>query len=391
MDRMIALIALLTAFPALSTDMYLPALPMLGTEWGQPLLMINLTLISFFATYCLFLLIYGPLSDRFGRRLPLMIGIGVYIVASLLCSLSTNVWMMIAARILQGAGAASASALSLAICKDLYEVSRRERVMAHIAVIMALAPMLAPVIGGWVLAWMSWPWVFGIQAGLGVTALVGVFFMPESLQTRTSGSHWQMIGSYVRLAKNGRFIGLTLAMSVLALPFFAFIAGSSEIYITGFKMSPTEFGYFFSFNAVAMMLGPFVFGRLTKRIPSSRLLTVGFAGIFIGGVLMVLGPHDRPWCFALSMWLITFSFGLTRPASNNLILEQVDRDAGSASSLIVFTVMMAGVISMGIISMDWHDKINILGLLGAGAGGFALAFWLAMQRKFIRAMTSVEG
>jgi DHA1 family bicyclomycin/chloramphenicol resistance-like MFS transporter len=387
MDKMIALIALLVAFPALSTDMYLPALPLLRAEWGEPLLVINLTLIGFFAPYCLFLLIYGPLSDRLGRRRPLMVGIMVYIVASVLCALSVNARMMIAARVLQGAGAAAASALSMAICKDLYDVSRRERVMAHIAVIMALAPMLAPVIGGWVLTWLSWPWVFSIQAGLGAVALVGVRRMPESLKTRTDGNHWQMMGSYVHLVKNWRFSGLTLAMSVLALPFFAFIAGSSEIYITGFKMSATKFGYFFAFNAVAMMAGPFVFGRLCRRYPSRRLMTVGFAGIFTGGVLMLLGPHDQPWGFALPMWLITFSFGLTRPASNNLILEQVDRDAGSASSLIAFTGMMVGVLSMGIISLGWSDKVGVLAWMGAGAGGFALVFWLKMQGEFHRVRT----
>jgi DHA1 family bicyclomycin/chloramphenicol resistance-like MFS transporter len=174
MNRIILLLALLTAFPPLSTDMYLPAIPLLQKQWHQPLVTVNLTLIGFFVTYCIFILIYGPISDQFGRRRPLMTGIGIYIAASLLCALSTGIGMLIAARVLQAAGAAAASALGLAMCKDLFDGSSRARIMAHIAVIMALAPMLAPIIGSWVLYLTSWPWVFVFQAAMGAAAFAGV-------------------------------------------------------------------------------------------------------------------------------------------------------------------------------------------------------------------------
>ncbi|MDY0378571.1 MAG: MFS transporter, partial [Desulfobacterales bacterium] len=119
MKKTISLIALLAAFPALSTDMYLPALPLLQKSWDQPLVMVNMTLIVFFVAYCVSLLAYGPISDRFGRRRPLMVGIGIYMAASLMCAGSSGVEMMIGFRALQAVGAASASALSMAICKDL--------------------------------------------------------------------------------------------------------------------------------------------------------------------------------------------------------------------------------------------------------------------------------
>ena len=121
MTRMIFLLSLLAAFPPLSTDMYLPAIPQLIEQWNQPLMMVNLTLICFFLTYCLFMLVYGPVSDRFGRRRPLMVGIGIYVIASFMCTLAGDVFTLIAARVFQASGAASASALSLAMCKDLFE------------------------------------------------------------------------------------------------------------------------------------------------------------------------------------------------------------------------------------------------------------------------------
>ena len=150
-NRPFLLLALLAAFPPLSTDMYLPAIPLLQKSWHQPLAMINLTLVGFFVSYCFFLLIYGPISDRFGRRKPLLAGIGIFIIASLLCAGSGNVISLIVLRILQAAGAAAASALALAISKDVYNGFERERILAYIGVIMALAPMLAPVIGGWII------------------------------------------------------------------------------------------------------------------------------------------------------------------------------------------------------------------------------------------------
>ena len=180
MVRTLSLLALLTAFPPLSTDMYLPAIPYLKQLWNQPLMTVNLTLICFFLTYCFFMLVYGPVSDRFGRRRPLLVGVGIFIVASGMCALANGIYTLIAARIFQASGAAAASALSLAMCKDLFESRQRARIMAYIAVIVALAPMLAPIIGGWVIHFFSWRWVFVVQGIMGGIAWVGVSCTPKS-------------------------------------------------------------------------------------------------------------------------------------------------------------------------------------------------------------------
>jgi DHA1 family bicyclomycin/chloramphenicol resistance-like MFS transporter len=136
------LLALLSAFPPLSTDMYLAAIPQLQRDWDESLVMVNFTLVGFFAAYCCCLLLYGPLSDRYGRKPPLLTGISVYILASLLCAVSTGVEMMIAARILQGAGAAAASSIVFAMSKDLYRGKERQKVFVHIGMIVAAAPVV---------------------------------------------------------------------------------------------------------------------------------------------------------------------------------------------------------------------------------------------------------
>jgi DHA1 family bicyclomycin/chloramphenicol resistance-like MFS transporter len=383
MVRTVFLLALLTAFPPLSTDMYIPAIPHLKTLWNQPLVVVNLTLICFFLTYCLFMLIYGPISDRFGRRRPLLAGITIFIVASLMCALADSIYTLIAARIFQASGAAAASALSLAMCKDLFNDARqRERVMAYIAIIIALAPMLAPIIGGWVIHYLSWRWVFVFQASLAVIAWCGVQRMAEPLQRFERVSATEAVKVYFRLFHNRRYAGLMLAMSLLTLPFFGFIAASSEIYITRFGMDERQFGYLFGFNALALMFGPIVFSRLVRSFSSRALLTAAFAGILASGLIMACVPHHSPWSLTLPMWGLSFFLGMSRPPSNNLILEQVDRDVGAASALVIFTFMTVGAFSMGLISLPWPDKIMVIGVMGSLVGAATLAFWLKYRNRF---------
>ena len=203
--------------------------------------------------------------------------------------------------------------------------------------------------------------------------------MAETLPTPSTAGMRQVAAGYLRLFRNRRFMSITLPLSVLSLPFFAFIAGSADIYINGFGFSARRFGYYFAFNATGLMLGPLVFARLSRRIPVERLMSLGFAGVTMGGLLMALGPDAGPWRLALCNWAMVFSFGLCRPPANNLALEQVQRDAGAASSLLVFTYMLVGAVGMGLISFEWSDKVAFLGSLGVLAGGTNLFFWLRFK------------
>ena len=373
--RMLLLLSLLSAFPPLSTDMYLPAIPLLVTTWQQPLAIVNLSLVGFFISYCVFLLFYGPLSDRFGRRPLLLVGIGLFVMASLLCALADDVISMIVFRVLQAAGAASAATLALAISKDIYEGHEREKILAYIGIIMALAPMLAPVFGGWILTWFSWRWIFITQAAIAVIAWCGVWRMPETLPAPSPMGALETAGIYLGLFRNRRYVGYAMMLSIIVLPHFAFIGGSADIYITRIGLSEQTFGYYFALNAAAIMAGSFACSRLLSRIGSRHVMTTGFTGILCGGLLMLTGWIPAPWGLALPMALISFSFGLSRPPSNNLVLEQVDRHAGAASSMLIFIYFMLGAFSMWLISLDWLDKIFIIGILGTVSGGMMLAAW----------------
>ena len=377
----ILLLALLSAFPPLATDMYLPALPLLQREWQAPLVTINLTLVIFFMTYCGFLLIYGPLSDRYGRRPPLLVGVGVFILACLGCALAQSAGMMLFGRFLQGAGAAAASAIVFAICKDTFAGPQRQRVFIQIGVIVAAAPMIAPVIGGWIIQLLSWRWIFLLQALLGTIALVGVWRMDESLRERSPSGFREVGMSYLRLLGNSRYLSLMLTLSFTGIPIFAFIGGSADLYITQFGYDERQFGYFFGFNALAFVLAPLTFSRLARRYATLRLLPFGFTGMLCASLLLLWPVLPPPWGVTLPMFFLTFSFSFCRPAGNNLILEQVDRDSGAASSLMVFVFFTIGALSMWFFSLDWDDKIARLGRMGVVSVSCTLMLWQVVKRR----------
>ena len=203
------LLSLLAAFPPLSTDMYLPAIPTLQEVWGLSFATANLSLVLFMAVFSVCLLIHGPLSDRFGRRPILMIGILLFIAGTLLCAAAPSITVLLAARCIQAAGAAAASSLALALSKDLYDGPQRQKILAYIGVIMAFAPMLAPTIGGLILKFASWRWIFVFQGCLALVGLYGVFRLKEPLTEFTKGGMLSMAGRYLPVLKNLPFTVLS--------------------------------------------------------------------------------------------------------------------------------------------------------------------------------------
>lgn len=379
---LIPLLALLSAFPPMSTDMYLPAIPFLGELWGKELKTINLTLICFFLSYSPALLVYGPLSDRFGRRIPLLAGLCLFILGSLLCAAAGSVQTLILARILQGIGAAGPSALGLSIIKDYYTGPERYKILALIGITVALAPMIGPTLGSWALLFGSWRFIFLFQAFVALISFTGVFKMPETNKNQRNIPIMKMAGPYLALFRNPQFLSLTLLFAASMCPFFAFIAASADIYITGFKLSEQVFGVFFGLNALFLMTGSFTCMKLAKKFNDLVLIRIGFGGVLAGGLLLMAMPHSHVLFFTLPMCLISLGFGLTRPLSVNLVLETVNQDAGSASSLMMFVNFVFGAGAMWIISLGGEWKITIIGFMAVLSGLVTLFFlWFMLHRK----------
>ena len=381
MIAFVLLLALLTAFPPLATDMYLPAIPYLVNTWQLPLVIVNLTLVLFFVTYCCSLLVYGPLSDRLGRKPPLLTGLLLFIGGSLLCAFSANIWMLISARIIQAMGAGSASAISLAMARDRLPGGQRERVFSQISVIMALAPMVSPMIGSLILEYLSWHWIFAMQGLMGLIALAGVVLTPES-HVGVQGAIFAVLRqSYGRVLRNRQLMGLVLCNALTGLPLFSFIAGSASIYITGFQLSESRFSLLFGANAFCFMAGSMSCLRFGSKIGTLRMVTWGYTGVIAGGIGLLVPLTDGPLRFALPMGIITFFLGMSRPPSNNLVLEQALKDAGTASSVMVFSYFFCGALAMAAVSLNWPDKIRFIGTLALVSGILALGLWSFLRRQ----------
>jgi len=360
--------------------MYLPAIPYLGELWNVDLKTINLTLICFFLSYSPAILIYGPLSDRFGRRRPLLVGLSLFILGSVLCATAGSVHTLIYARIFQGIGAAGPSSLGLSITKDYYSGSERRKILALTGIIVSLAPMIGPSLGSWAMFFSSWRIIFVFQAVIGIIAFAGIIRIPETNTVTRYIPLSKMAGPYLSLFKNTNYLYLTLLFAISMSPFFAFIAASSDIYIIGFGVSEQIFGFLFAFNAIFLMAGSYSCMRLSRKLSDLTVVWIGFGGILASGVLLMVMPHSTVWFFTLPMCLLSFCFGLTRPLCVDMVLKTIDTDIGSASSLMMFSNFILGALAMGAISICGDWKIMVIGLMAVLSGLVTIfVLWLMLK------------
>lgn len=241
------------------------------------------------------------------------------------------------------------------------------------------------------MVWMSWHWIFVCQSAIALIALIGVMRSRETLKEKSTTSALETVKIYLQLLNNRRYMAYALMVSLVALPLFAFIGGAADIYIKRYGLSEQQFGYLFGFNALAVMVGSLLCTRLMRWLSSGQVMTVGFAGILFGGLLMLLELFRGPWALAVPMAVITFFLGLSRPPGNNLVLEQAGRFAGAASSLLVFIFFTLGAFSMWLISFDWSDKIRVIAILASGVGAVVLVLWLLLSEKPVAVQSEAQG
>jgi len=362
---LIAFIALMNAFIPLSTDLYLPALPTMSSYFGSNSSITNLTLSSFFLFYAVGILLWGPLSDKYGRKPILIMGATIYIISSISCAISTNVYFLILARAMQGIGAGGITSVSVAIIKDCFSGKKRESMLAIIQSISGIAPMIAPVVGALILKFSNWRGAFWALTVISIINLLLTILYKETLKEdeRYTGNIIGSIGRLVTVSKNKSFFIPTVIFSLNAVPFMGYIAISSYIYVDYFRLSEQVYSYFFAANALISILGPFIYVRLLSNI-SKKAFPIGcFTFAVFSGVLVMSVGTLSPIIFLISFMIMSLTCTAIRPFSTNLLFEQQKGDTGSASSLIntLFTVL--GSIGMSIASMPWGNMIIGLGII----------------------------
>ena len=307
---LIVILGALVAFGPMAVDMYLPSLPTISLDLGATSASVQWTLAVFFIGFCLGMLIYGPLSDRLGRRPVLVVGIAIFVVASFACTVATDVYQLVLFRFVHALGGGAAAVLGRAIVRDLFPPDEAARVLSMMVIVMALAPLLAPTVGGQILVWFGWRTIFGVLAVFGVACLVAVLlWIPEShpVQKRAVIGYGAAFRAYGTIFTRRTAIGYMLCGGMAFAGMFAYITGTPFVYIEYFGVAPEHYGLLFGLNVVAMMIGAYINGRLVRRVGIQRMLVYGAAISAAAGIaLAILGLSATGGLFGIVLPLLFF-------------------------------------------------------------------------------------
>lgn len=374
-------LVIISAFPPLTIDLYLPALPTMVEILNTNQTLVNLTLSAYFVTYAIGLLFWGPLSEKFGRKPILLIGISIYVIASLCCALSNHVESLILSRILQAFGGSAVTVVATAIVKDLFDGREREKIMATIMSLVIIAPMIAPVLGAFLLKFYSWHMMFVALAIFG--ALTGILALcyKETLVLRYTGSMLRSWGRLAVVLKNPKFVSLLSIFSIVPMVLMAFLASGSYIYINDFGLTEQEFSYAFAFNAFCASFGPSIYIQLSKIVSVQKIISLCFILLIVCGLLTYNIAYQSPWFFAFIAGPATLCVIAMRIPGTNLMLDQQDTDTGSVVAIIQFSSMIFGALGMTLVSLRPESLIENLATIQFSIGLIGGTLWFLAKNK----------
>ncbi|QSQ21497.1 multidrug effflux MFS transporter [Pyxidicoccus parkwayensis] len=371
------LLGTLTAFAPLSIDMYLPALPRIAEELHSSASLIQLTLASCFAGLALGQLITGPLIDHFGRKRPLQLGLVLYVLGSFGCALAPDALALVGLRFVQALGGAVALVTPRAVVRDLWSGAEAARTMSRLMLVVGVAPVLAPLLGGFVLEHSGWRAIFLVLAGVGTLALLAVVKTLRETAPPRTGAPRTMRSRLGELLGDSEFVGPALAGGFAYAAMFAYIAGSPFVFISLHGVRAQDFGWFFGANAVGLVSLAQLNRKLVKHIPLHRLLrlAVTLHVLTAAGVLVVCWTGFLGlWGLAGALFLFVSTLGLVGPNSAAIALERHAAHAGLASALLgALQFTAAATASWAVSALDDGTALPMGGVV---AGAAALA-WLA--------------
>ncbi len=337
---LVLLLGGLTAFGPLSIDMYLPAFPQIAKGLGAQVSQIQATLAAFTIGMAIGQLFYGPLTDKFGRKKSLLVGLALYVLASLLCSQAASATALIAFRGLQALGACSGVVIARAIVRDRYSGAEAVKVFSGMILVMGAAPILAPSVGGVLLHYFSWRMIFMTLAGIGVVGWLLTFrFLPETHppQLRNPLALKDAFSIYSGLFKDKTFLGYALTAGFIQAGLFGYIATGSFVFIEHFGLTPQRFALLFGFNAVGLILASQLNSRLLKRYSSHQLLgRVVLVNVLLAGLMVLFARLNwfGIWGIAGPLFFMITCLGLSSPNAMAGALTNHAARAGAASALM---------------------------------------------------------
>lgn len=335
---LILVLALLSAFAPFATDMYLPALGHMARAYSTDTGRIEGTLSAFFLGLAIGQAIYGPLIDRFGRKPPLLIGVSLFVLATLGCLLTRDIDVLISFRVLQAMGGCAGMIIGRAIINDLYGPTESARVLSLMMMFMTIAPIMAPMVGGWMLGWAGWESIFVFIIVFGSTCgLMAWRFVPETLATtgRAPLSVGSVANAYAQLARRPAFILPAISGALGQASMFAFITGSPFIFMQRFGLSEQQFGWLFGLTAVGIAVGAQINRTGLKRVPVRTMLGRALlCNLAAAATLVLVADTLLLPLLAIPLWCLIATLGLIGSNAAATAMAASAPYSGSGSALI---------------------------------------------------------
>lgn len=383
--RLIFILALMSSIAPLSTDMYLPALSQVKQSFETSEFLTQLSLASFFVAFALGQLIYGPLSDIFGRKIPALVGIFLFMLSSLFCVIIDNIYVFIILRFFEALGGCAGVVIARAIVNDLFELKEAASIFALMMVFSALAPMLSPSFGGFLIEYFSWHSIFATLFGLGILLFLLIFFaLKESAPhlKRQKFSHKETLKSYSFVLKDKPFILYVSCASLVLAAMFAYITGSSFVFINFFGLSERDFGLLFGLNALGFVIFANINAKMVRKIDSEKILFYALIIMLISTLILFVNSLIKSnfWLFELSIFTSIALLGFIAPNTTTLAMARFKDHSGTASAVLgTSQFALAGVISF-IVSAVGANTPVILALIMLICVVLANGVYFAMKK-----------
>ncbi|MBO9456278.1 multidrug effflux MFS transporter [Paracoccus sp. R12_1] len=346
--RMALILGLLAAVGPFAVDMYLPALPQVARDLDTTETGAALTLTAYFVTFGIAQMIYGPMADAVGRKRPLVIGVVIFLVATVAAALAPSIGWLIAARAVQGLGSATLMVVPRAVIRDLATGPAAAKMMAAIMIVISISPMLAPLTGSLVMAWGGWREIFGVLAAAALLSLCLILFvLPETLpaENRRPVRLAPMLSGAKRLLGDRRFMGLTMIGGFGMASFFVFLSTASFVYTRQYGLSPTGFSIAFAINAIGFFTASQFAGPMAARFGMERVIALaitGFAALTLLLTGVVWSGADALPVVVAGLFVANACLGLVIPTAMVMSLDPHPDIAGMASSLGGTIQMLTG-------------------------------------------------
>ena len=371
---LVLLLGVLSAFGPFVVDLYLPSLPQLASFFETSASMTQLTLTTAMIGLAVGQLLLGPLSDKFGRKKPLIISLVIYIISTVLIVFSSNIEMMIVLRVIQGLSSAGSVVISRAVATDLYRGREMTRFFGLLMTINGLAPIISPILGSLLLEYISWKGVFVFLALIGVIVLFFCFRLKESLsaENRLQGSIFATFSTFGVIIKNRLFMSYVGIQSFLLGAMFAYIAASPFILQSFYGLSAFIFSLCFGANGAALVIGANIGGKL----PNRQALAIGVLAFVVAALytiaVLIIQPY---WLFVeIGFFAMLLLMGITFPAISTLAMESERQYAGSASALLGFAPFFLGGVVSPLVGIGNIFYSTALVILACGVLGLAI-YW----------------